>query len=93
MIKKFSFDKVREDVRNKDVLVIQGYTNEAFLHSNSIEVSFVSGSRREKVVADTVTEKLMPVFAVVRGGYREEGRHHRCVRLGSRCRRSKDRTL
>lgn len=68
MIKKFSFDKVREDVRNKDVLVIQGYTNEAFLHSNSIEVSFVSGSRREKVVADTVTEKLLPVFAVVRGG-------------------------
>lgn len=68
MIKKFSFDKVREDVRNKDVLVIQGYTNEAFLHSNSIEVSFVSGSRHEKVVADTVTEKLLPVFAVVRGG-------------------------
>ncbi len=68
MIKKFSFDKVREDVRNKDVLVIQGYTNEAFLHSNSIEVSFVAGSRREKVMADTITEKLLPVFAVVRGG-------------------------
>ena len=68
MIKRFSFDKVRRSVRDKDVIVFQGYANEAFTSADCAEVCFQAGGKKYKIEAEVMVRKLSPVFAVVRAG-------------------------
>ena len=68
MIKRFSFDKVRRSVQDKNVIVFQGYANEAFTSANKAEVCFTAGGKKYKTEAEVSVRKLSPVFAVVRAG-------------------------
>ena len=68
MIRRFSFDKVRRSVQDKDVIVFQGYSNEKFTSVNEAEVCFQTGGKRHVVKAEVTTRRLSPVFAVVKAG-------------------------
>lgn len=68
MIKRFSFDKVRRSVQDKDVIVFQGYTNEGYASVNTAKVCFITGGTKNEIEAEVMIKKLSPVFAVARAG-------------------------
>ena len=68
MIRRFSFDRVRSSLKDEDVIVLQGYSNEAFMGCEEAEIVFDAGKTKEFIKADMVTKKLSPIFAAFRSG-------------------------
>jgi hypothetical protein len=68
LIRRFSFDRVRSSLKDEDVIVLQGYSNEAFMGCEEAEIVFDAGKTKEFIKADVVTKKLSPIFAAFRSG-------------------------
>ena len=68
LIRRFSFDRVRDCLKDDSTIVLQGYSNEGFMDIKEAEVVFDSGKTKELIKAKIVTKKLSPIFATFRSG-------------------------
>ncbi len=68
MKKKFYFERIRRSVTEENVIVIQGYSNEAYMDVSSAQAVFKNGKTTEVLNAEIMTKRLSPIFAIYRSG-------------------------
>lgn len=68
LVRRFSFDNIRDHLEDDSTIVLQGYTNEAFMDTDEAEIVFESGKTKEHIKAKVMTKKLSPIFAAFRSG-------------------------
>ncbi len=49
MVRRFSFDNIRDHLKDDSTIVLQGYTNEAFMDTDEAEIVFESGKTKEHI--------------------------------------------